>query len=497
MPPAFFQKFPVAAALLLAHGLAAIQPARADTTLPALVRTSLVRVSTTAVMPDYRMPWIAGRSGGGVGAGFVIAGNRVMTNAHVVSNARFLALEKDGDPNRWLADVKFIAHDADLAVLELRDPRFFTGMTPLEFGGIPALDSTVSVYGYPIGGERLSITRGVVSRVDFQLYSHSGADSHLAIQIDAAINPGNSGGPVLQDGKVVGVAFQGYSGDVAQNTGYMIPTPVVRRFLKDIEDGSYDRYVDLAIGYFSLLNPAQRRALGLKDDGHGVLVTRVYAKGSCEGVLEKGDVLLEIDGHQVASDGFVELDGERVEMPEIVERKFLGDPVTFRILRAGAERQVTATLKSASAFMINARNYDVAPRYVTLAGLLFQPLDREFIETWRPEDLRLRYTFDAFASDEIYVERPEVVVLSAVLPDPVNTYLSGFAGGIVDTINDRKIRGLADVAAAVDAKPEHYVIRLLGEGRPLVLERAAAEEAAGRIRSRYQIPSDRNLEAAR
>ena len=89
-------------------------------------------------------------------------------------------------------------------------------MVPLKFGGIPDLESTVSAYGYPIGGERMSVTTGIVSRIDFQLYTHSSIDQHLAIQISAQINPGNSGGPVMQNGKVVGVAFQGYSGDVAQ-----------------------------------------------------------------------------------------------------------------------------------------------------------------------------------------------------------------------------------------------------------------------------------------
>src|SRR5437016_4809397 len=86
-------------------------------------------------------------------------------------------------------------------------------IAPLKFGGIPALESTVSAYGYPIGGERMSVTTGIVSRVDFRLYTHSSVDQHLAIQISAQINPGNSGGPVMQDTKVVGVAFQGYSGD--------------------------------------------------------------------------------------------------------------------------------------------------------------------------------------------------------------------------------------------------------------------------------------------
>ena len=163
-----------------------------------------------------------------------------MTNAHVVSNARFLAVSKEGDPKPYPARVVHVAHDCDLALLTVDNPQFFNNTMSLDFGGIPVIESTVSVYGYPIGGDRLSVTRGVVSRIDFQTYSHSGVDSHLTIQIDAAINPGNSGGPVLQDGKVVGVAFQGYSGDVAQNVGYMIPTPVIRRFLKDVEDGRYD-----------------------------------------------------------------------------------------------------------------------------------------------------------------------------------------------------------------------------------------------------------------
>src|SRR5581483_8470554 len=132
---------------------------------------------------------------------------------------------------KYPATVQFIAHDCDLPLLNVSSPNFFKNMIPLQFGGIPALESTVSAYGFPIGGERMSITTGIVSRIDFNLYAHSSIDSHLAIQISAQINPGNSGGPVMQDGKVVGVAFRGYSGDVAQGVAYMIPTPVIKRFL--------------------------------------------------------------------------------------------------------------------------------------------------------------------------------------------------------------------------------------------------------------------------
>ncbi|HST31222.1 MAG TPA: S1C family serine protease, partial [Chthoniobacterales bacterium] len=292
------------------------------------VQKSLVRITATEVAPDYRAPWNAGMIGRGIGAGFVIDGNRIMTNAHVVSNSRYLTVERDGDPNKYPAKVLFVAHDCDLALITV-DPNFFKNMTPLKFGGIPELESTVSAYGYPIGGERMSVTTGIVSRIDFQLYTHSSIDQHLAVQISAQINPGNSGGPVMQNAKVIGVAFQGYSGDVAQGVAYMIPTPVISRFLKDIQDGRYDGYVDLGLTFAKLQNPAQRRYLGLKDDGRGVLVETVVAAGPCAKLLRPGDVLLSIDNHPIASDGNVDLEGEHVEMPEVVERKFKGDQVKF------------------------------------------------------------------------------------------------------------------------------------------------------------------------
>src|SRR5712672_3782212 len=266
------------------------------------VQKSLVRITATAVDPDYKAPWNAGGLQRGVGAGFVLSGNRIMTNAHVVANSRYITVERDGDPNKYPAQVQFIANDCDLALVTVPAKDFFKNMLPLKFGGIPALESTVSAYGYPIGGERMSVTTGIVSRIDFQLYTHSSIDQHLAIQISAQINPGNSGGPVMQNTKVVGVAFQGYSGDVAQGVAYMIPTPVINRFLKDISDTHYDKYPDLGITYSKLQNPAQRRFLGLPDDGRGVIVDTVIEAGPAGKVLKQGDVLLSIDDHAIASD---------------------------------------------------------------------------------------------------------------------------------------------------------------------------------------------------
>jgi S1-C subfamily serine protease len=168
---------------------------------PNEIRKSIARIDNTMQDANYRVPWLPGSFAGGSGTGWVVGKDRILTNAHVVSNARFLTVSKENDPKKYIATVEHIAHDCDLAILKVDDPAFFKNTKPLELGGIPELESTVAVFGYPIGGERLSVTQGVVSRIDFRTYTHSVLDSHLTIQIDAAINPGNSGGPVLQEAK--------------------------------------------------------------------------------------------------------------------------------------------------------------------------------------------------------------------------------------------------------------------------------------------------------
>jgi len=457
------------------------------------IQKSLVRITATEVAPDYRAPWNAGMLGRGIGAGFVIDGDRVMTNAHVVSNSRYLTVERDGDPDKYPAKVLFVAHDCDLALITVDSPNFYKTMVSLKFGGIPELESTVSAYGYPIGGERMSVTTGIVSRIDFQLYTHSSIDQHLAIQISAQINPGNSGGPVMQNGKVVGVAFQGYSGDVAQGVAYMVPTPVINRFLKDVSHGHYDGYVDLGITYGKLQNPAQRKFLGLKDDGRGVLVETVVAAGPCAKILRPGDVLLSIDNHPIASDGNVDLEGEHVEMPEVVERKFKHDDVKFEIWRDKQSTRASVQLDTVPPYLMQSHKYDVRPRYVVYGGLLFQPLSLDLLEAYQPQDLRLRHFFDFYVIDQLYLEHPDVIVLTNILPDPINTYLAPYRGGIVDQINGKKIRTLEELSQTLAEPVDRFVIDMIGDGPPLVLDPKQVEAARDRIRTRYNVVREQNL----
>ncbi|MGD7653559.1 MAG: trypsin-like peptidase domain-containing protein [Verrucomicrobiales bacterium] len=461
---------------------------------PSDIYRSVLRIEVATQVPDYGTPWNAGNFSGGIGTGFLIGKNRILTNAHVVSNARRLLITVHGSPTKYPARVKHVAHDCDLAMLEVEDFADFEEFPTFELGGVPKLESEVRVIGYPIGGNRLSVTRGVVSRIDFQAYSHSRVDSHLAVQIDAAINPGNSGGPVVQDDKVVGVAFQGLR--KADNTGYMIPTPVIRRFLKDIDDGTYDHYADLGVNEFPLHNPAMRTALGLADDGLGVLVSSVIPTSSSDGVLEPGDVLMALDGHPVDSAGMVDIEGEKVNLNEVVERKFAGDKVAVRYRRGGAWHDVEVTLKPLPWSRMYAVRYEKQPRYIVFAGLVFQPLDTNLFATSKFTDVTVRRLYTDYVPKGLFQKHEDIVILTRVESDPVTSQIAGYAGYAVEKINGVEVASMKQAYELLHPEdpPEFYVIELMGANRPVVIPSSEVEAANERVSNNYGIARMFNLE---
>ena len=478
-----------------------LQPLVAQTAIPdkpagtpSDIYRSVVRIESAVQVPDYATPWNSGRFGGGIGTGFLVGENRFLTNAHVVSNARRLLITVHGSPVKHPAKVEFIAHDCDLALLSVEDFTDFKDFPVFEINGVPELESQVRVIGYPIGGERLSVTRGVVSRIDFSSYSHSRADQHLVIQIDAAINPGNSGGPVIQNGGVVGVAFQGLR--EADNTGYIIPSPVIRRFLKDIEDGGYDHYVDLAVSTFPLYNDAMRQALQLPKNGVGVLVTNVTPKGSCDGILKPGDILFAIDGNAIDSAGQILIDGAKVDLNEIVERKFAGDKVQLRFLSNGTWHDQDVELKTLPQNRMYAIQYEKAPRYIVFAGLVFQPLDTNLFATKSFKDINVRRLYQDYLPKGIFTEREDIVLLTRIESDPINSQMSGFTGRAVDTINGTKVRDLKQAHELLhpETPPEFHVVELFGGSRPLIIPSGKVDKANERIQRIYSIDRLSNLE---
>jgi S1-C subfamily serine protease len=478
----------LAAAALLAAAPAA---AAAGPSVGSLLK-SVVKIHVTVQRPDYAQPWQAGAPGTGSGTGFVISRRRILTNAHVVSDAKFLEVQRSGEARKVPAHVVFAGHDCDLAVLEVDAEGFLDGMPALEFGtSLPELGQEVYAIGYPMGGTVLSLTRGVVSRVDMHLYTHSGVDSHLVIQTDAAINPGNSGGPVVFDGRVVGVAFQALS--VGQNIGYAIPLPVVQHFLADIADGRYDGYPELGVVTLDSRNPALRDSLGLTDPSRGALIVRVDPFGAGARRLFAGDVLLAADGHPIAPDGSVLLAGANLDFNELVERRQWGEKMLFEVWRTGRVARVEVPLDNPPNPFAYRHEYDTLPEYVLAGGLLFAPISRGLLGTLDGKDDRAVQPVFYYAGratvDDLVQGRDEFVVLGGRLPHAANTYADPFLYKIVAEVNGRRVRGLADVAAGFAHPTNGFdVIRFEGYPLPLVLDAAGRTNADAEVQARYGVP---------
>ncbi|MCK9223831.1 MAG: serine protease, partial [Candidatus Muirbacterium halophilum] len=363
-------------------------------------------------------PWDYSNVSGGTGSGVVLGEGRILTNAHVVSNSKYLYIKRNEDPYEYPAKIVHIAHECDLAVLDVTDNReeFYKKIAFAELGVSPQLREKVNTVGYPKGGSKISVTEGVVSRIEYHIYVHDGASKHLAIQTDAAINNGNSGGPVVKGGKVVGIAYQ--SRTDGQNIGYFIPLFVVERFLKDIDmDGKYDGYIDNGLIVSDMKNTGLKKYSGLSEDsGVGIIVTAIKRNSPLKNFIKKDDVILEIDGVSIADDATVTSEFGRVEWIHVLENKFINDKVKFKIMRDRKMKIVEAKMLPSENMISNVNQYEFDYPYFIKAGYVFTVLSRDYLESWGKNwyyDAELyqmfHYSFFEYMEKE---KRDEIVVLS-------------------------------------------------------------------------------------
>ena len=480
----------VAVILLLSVGSLAV----ADTEVldREAIKDAIVKVYTVTSKVDNFRPWNAfpGRSGG---SGCIIGGKRVLTNAHVVADQVLVEVRRHGHSDRYQAQVLSVSHEADLALLAVPDDAFFEGVTPLELGELPRMQQEVLVLGFPMGGDTLSVTKGVVSRIEHQQYTHSG-EYLLAGQIDAAINPGNSGGPVVANGRIVGVVMQMYK--TADNIGYMVPVPIVERFFADIGDGTYDGFGALGLVYQTLENPSMKQKYGMAEGQTGVFVRHIFPDSPATGVIQIDDVVLSIDGHAIADNGTVELrPKERTSFIYHVDRHQLGESVALRLLRNSQPLDVTVKLsKRRQEFrLVSLDEYDRLPTYFIYGGIVFTPLTKNLIKAWGNN-------WHTSAPREFVVElgqwptaaRREIVVATQVLAADVNKGYHSLGNVIIDTVNGRGFRDFREFFQTVTTCQEPFLVFASEQNYQVVVDTKVARESHERVIGTYRIASDRS-----
>ena len=397
---------------------------------------------------------------------------------------------------KYPAKVLAVSHESDLAILTVDDISFFEDVKPLIIGDLPKIQQDVAVYGFPEGGDTLSVTKGVISRVEHQEYVHSQIKL-LAAQIDAPINPGNSGGPVIINNRIVGIAMQTLK--KSQSIGYMVPAPVIDHFLNDIKDGDYDGFPALGVSYQKIENKALKKKYGLSNEQSGVLVTFISPGSSAEGKLQSEDVIVSVEKNNISGDGTIEFrHNERTSFKYFVQEKQIGQTIILNILRQGKVNTVEIALKSSigNLNLVPRQRYDIQSSYYIYGGLLFMPLSRNYLMEWGEKDWE-----DGAPSELLSLYRNgkplsrdnEIVILSKVLPSKVNRGYHDYYDLIITHVDGKKINNLKNLIQIVEKNSNKEFVEFdTKEGTKFVLDRKQAKTDLSNILKTYNVPFDRS-----
>mmetsp|Transcript_116100 Transcript_116100/g.248348 ORF Transcript_116100/g.248348 Transcript_116100/m.248348 type:complete len:511 (-) Transcript_116100:97-1629(-) len=479
-----------------------LPPAEEDEDLQSLgvPLDAVVKVWAVHSTPHFSLPWQRRRQERSSGSGFCIDRERrvILTNAHCVEWHAQVKLQRRGSDVKHLARVTSVGWECDLAVLTVEDDEFWDGLPAVQLSQkIPHLEDDVLCVGFPIGGDTISVTSGVISRIEVTTYTQASTEL-LGIQIDAAINPGNSGGPAFnRKGECVGVAFQSMNADEAENIGYVIPTVVVMHFLSDLlKHGKYTGFPTLGVEIQTMENAHLREHFGLAEKEKGVLVSRVAPTAAAAKVLQTNDVLLSFDGEPIGNDGTVRFrKHERVMYTWLVAQKFFGEQASLEVLRGGQKLEISLEAFHPEVSLVPVHLFNKShpgPSYLIVAGLVFTTLSESFLESeygmdWdhkAPVEMVKWATYDLSTSTD-----EQVVVMTQILAHELTMGYENLENLRLQAVNGTAVRNLRHAMELIEACNEGYLEMSLQHNLVLILKAEDAKKATAEVLEQHGIPA--------
>lgn len=440
---------------------------------------SVVRVYATVRRPDFLHPWRKSTPVEVTGSGAIIEGQQILTNAHVVLHASEIYVQARGSSDKVEAKIKAIGPGVDLALLTVENKEFFAKRPPLPRSKtLPEERTAVEVFGYPIGGPDQSVTKGIISRIDYGEYSYR--DLGLRIQVDAAINPGNSGGPAMAGKNMIGLAFSrlGFS---AQNIGYVIPNEEIEGFLADVADGRYDGKSWLYCQIQTLENPTLRKKFKLDPKIQGVLVHQD------DGPLKKYDVITHVGTHALDNQGTVQIrENLRLSYQYVVAKLSRQNKVPIRLWRQGKPLSLDAPVYGKRDFLIK-ENDTKYPSFFIHGPLVFSPAVSPTPYYPFGGDTILNRRYDdkpSFPGEQL------VVVTSPLLRHKVARGYVDPVGFVIKEVNGTAIKNFQHMIEVFrDCKDEYLTLAFFDKRAPvIVLPRQEMETITQEVMEDNSIP---------
>ena len=449
---------------------------------------SIVTLEVARKKYDYYQPWTR-RTSQMQKTGLVLADHQILTTADEMFDRTLVRLQKNGRGRWYIGEVTWIDYHANLALVTTTEENFWRDLTPATLKGEMPMQNNLQILRWRNGNlenrhaefSQFIVREGQLSSV-----------SHVSLEADSDIQGAGWGEPVVANAHVIGIINA-----QSDRTCIAIPAAFITDILEAKKSGKYH-----GLGYFHFYwqpaaNPASLARLKLGGEPRGVIVIQVPDRpDGNEQVLKPQDLILQIDGFDIDTQGDYE-DPEygHLMLENLSTRsKWAGDEIKMKIWRAGQPLDITYRLPKYeySTSLVPMATYDQEPEYLMIGGLVFEPLTDSYLQSWgndwkRRAPFRLTY----YRSESPEKNRPSLVLLSQVLPDPYNIGYQEQRGLVVDKVNGRRVSRLPELRAALD-KPINgfHIIEFVQSDslRKMVLQAGEPEhDATTRVLKRYGI----------
>ncbi|MBF0351376.1 MAG: hypothetical protein HQM11_10120 [SAR324 cluster bacterium] len=444
---------------------------------------------------DWLLPWNKKSVGARQGAAIVVGPHQLLTTAQMVNSRTLIQVRHPDKAKTWEGLLTRIDASINLALLDVADEEFWKNLEPVSWGEantgpvmLTQIKSVRNLKTIPGTITRLSMGFRPYSRLHQPIMFIEGSNFHHA-----------DGHGVFEGQTLTGMAVQS-----ANNGLEALPSFYLQTFLQKAQQHPYSGFPNRGFTWQKIADDSIRDYHQIPQDQEGVWINRVLHGGVGTDVLQPKDFLTGINEWNISNEGNI----SHPQWGDVLFDYLLTDSLaqqtqaTFHVIRQGKPMtlQGKVTRLSEADYYIPLENAEQPPTYVLRGGLLFQPLTMDYLTLWgnnwnakAPLRLRLFAQLDEFLSEN---KNRHIILLTRVLPDPINIGYQDLSNMVVTEINGKSIQTIQDVVSAFDSPSGafHQIRFLPGDERMnLVLPVSDLPQADQRILQLYQIPQSQQI----
>jgi S1-C subfamily serine protease len=453
---------------------------------------NIFQVMSTSQEYIPTQPWQKDAAMPQYGYGINIGNGKILTTENLVRNSNLIELRREQRGRKIRAKVLIADPQVDLAILQVINPPLDWPQKPQQLISKIKLKEDLTILQFD---STYQIQKSEAQLIKISMTPLPNAKySSLSFKLLTDLNVNGEGAPVMKNNLLAGLMIS-YSDST--RTGYMIPYPVIKRFL---DDASENNYTGFAMGGFiwkPLIDPTKRSFFGAPRENTGIQILRCIPESGAFQVFKKNDVIIEMDNYKIDSLGFYN-DSEfgRLHFSYIIKgQHFPGETIPVKLIRHGRTLTVQLPLTHIRDYtsLIPENITGKRPEYLMQGGLVIRELTGRYLQSygsdWRNR-LNARLVQYYQTRSMISTRKGQhLVILAKVLPHPINVGYQGYENRIITAVNSRPINNMSDVFRIVNEDGGLRRITLQSIDIDFVLDKEELDSANEQIMNTYGIPS--------